>query len=428
VAATSGTTGTSGTGSLVDASVGDALSDAAVIDQIAADQGPPPPRVLTCQMTQAVPRLLDDFHTLTGAARTLNDGLAVQAVGNGTSVRILAQQSGNATDYLEYFASDVPSGMGAQTITSFGRVVDVRKKDANTTSVLVINQGDPGMPAPQPAELDLHQFNDSMSSSMPTIVPLTTPNQLGTSGGGNIEARFWPAADGSIALAASFQLPTGIYHGEFGMYAGSPAPLLPLQDDPNPDVVRPQAVVKIPTGASYVFTNQANPTEFEMKDGQMPQSRTIPGNAFVVDASMSSNGRMNVIMADFGTSLSLYVGQIDPAQAMTFDSTQLALAKQAASVTEVPFSQPSISGDQLFMLGPTGAGRELSLLWVDMAGHTRASQKLTDTVGLVKAGVIVPRDAFGSTLGGKFHVVWVERLGDSNGDYDQIFYDQMQCL
>jgi hypothetical protein len=51
-----------------------------------------------------------------------------------------------------------------------------------------------------------------------------------------------------------------------------------------------------------------------------------------------------------------------------------------------------------------------------------------DTTGLVKAGAVVPRDAFGSTLGGRFHVVWVERLGDANGDYDRVYYDQLQCF
>jgi hypothetical protein len=160
----------------------------------------------------------------------------------------------------------------------------------------------------------------------------------------------------------------------------------------------------------------------------MPTNRQFPGTPFVVDASMSSNGLMSVIMADFGATLRLLVGQINPAQAMTFDASQLAVAKEAAGPSEIPLSTPTITGDQLLMLGPTGAGRELSFLWVDMAGHTRTSQKLMDTTGLVKAGAVVARDAFGGTLGGRFHVVWVERLGDTNGDYDRVYYDQLQCF
>src|SRR5262249_23748632 len=126
----------------------------------------------------------------------------------------------------------------------------------------------------------------------------------------------------------------------------------------------------------------------------------------------------------------LFMGQIDPSQAFSFDPSTFVLAKSANSLTDVPIG--SLTGyvdDMLLFAGPTGVLRkELSLWFVDAGGQTRAEQKLADTPGEVSNAIVFPR---GTNVGpiGKYHLAWSESLIDDGGaKYDVLWYDQLECL
>ncbi len=84
--------------------------------------------------------------------------------------------------------------------------------------------------------------------------------------------------------------------------------------------------------------------------------------------------------------------------------------------------------DTLLFGGPTGLGRnQLSILFIDAAGRTRAEQKLADTAGEISNAVVIPRGS--SALIGQYHIAWSETVVDATGQkYDTVWYDQIECF
>jgi hypothetical protein len=398
----------------------------------------PPPRLLTCRFVIGTPmgghRMLDDFSTVTSGERTLDDKFFMTPLGNGSSVRILAQRR-NQPSYLEYFASDSPNNQPGQPIPSNGRMVDAHRIDMASSATLIL-QTLMGFPP----QLMLHRFDDSMNGSMPTVSPLTNPGDLGSSG--QIDARFSPAPDGTIAVAMSYVSATTGMTAGFGLYSGAVMRIIPLFSDmTNEDAVRPSAVSRVrPNNASYAFYGgqggQTTQVEYEIKDGARTildtNIRRFGGPEFVLAADVNAAGSFNVVMANVGTlmnpTLKLLLGQFDRSQAMTFSPSSLAVGKSATSIVDIPIGGMSGLGDDLlYLVGPTGATRrELSLLVVDVWGRTRAEQKLKDTLGEVGNAAIVPRGTGGVIS--KYHIVWSETRLDMNGKYDVVLYDQLECL
>jgi hypothetical protein len=429
-AATTGTTGGTGGagtgGSAVDSGVGDVKTEMA------------PPRVLQCRFligsAMGGHRKLDDYSTIMGMDRTLTDKLFMLPVSNGTSVRILTQLRGTQNNYLQYFASDGgSSGMMGQPIYAGGRLMEARKMDMNSSGALVLNQD------MHPPQFMLHRFDDANQNPMPAVNPLTNPGDIGTSG--QVEGSFAPAPDGTIALTMSFPSMTGnFFTAAFGLYTGTPVTIVPLFNDPNPDVARPTNVLRVrPASMNYAFFGQSPEVEYQIPDSagtlMQTQHRTVPGNLFVLMSGIDMMGKLNLVAADLGTammpSLKLYVGQTDPLQAFMFDTSAFVLAKSAASLADVPVggSMSGLTDDMLLFAGPTGISRkELSVWFVDIWGATRVEQKLADTMGEVSNAVAFPRGVIGSA-NNKWHIAWSETLLDGMGNkYDVLWYDQIECL
>jgi hypothetical protein len=420
-----GTAGSGTGGSATDSGVADVRQENA------------PPRVLQCRFTIGSAtgghRKLDDYSTFMGGDRTLADKFFMLPVGNGTTVRILTQLKGQQNNYLEYFASD-GGGVGTvQNVYSGGRLVDAHKIDLNSSGALFISTD------MHPPELVLHKFDDANQNWMPAVIQLTNPGDLG--GSGNVEASFSPAPDGTIALAMSFQPMTGmpVTQAAFGLYRGGMlARVIPLFTDPNSDNARPTGVVRMPGAENYAFYGQSPQIQYEVRDTAATVTdtnhRTVPGTAFIITSGMDAAGKLNLVAADLGTammpSLKLLVGQADLTQAFTFDPTTFVLAKNAASLADVPVGSLSgLTDDMLLFAGPTGFTRkELSVWFVDIWGQTRVEQKLADTMGEVSNGIAAPRGMIGSA-NNKWHIAWSETMTDAGGvKYDILWYDQIECL
>jgi hypothetical protein len=434
VTADSGAEGSGGSGGTVgDSGFADVPTDMTV-------------RTLTCRFVIGSPTgghvQLDDYSSLPGMPgqqRTLSDKFFIMPLANTTSVRILVQLGGGSDTYNEYFASDGGMTGPGQTVAAHGRLVAAQKLNSRQTVALVIENGgfdpDAGSGTPSTPRLTLHTFDDSNFSATPTMAAMTNPGQLGTSG--QIEAQFSPDLDGKIAIAASFELAAGRSRAGYALYTGAPVDLVPLLDDSNPDNVRPTALVHVRGTAGYAFVGQMPQSEFEIKDDPsmgMPTRRPIMGNAFALLANIDTGGLINIAAADIGTPLiphlKLYVGQVDVTRAMTFDTSSFVLAKDATSLTEVPIGTlAGWSDDFLLFAGPTGANAtELSILFLDVLGRTRAAQKLQDTQSPVSRGGITPRGVMGG-VGGRYHIAWAETHQDPGGTkYDVLWYDQIECL
>jgi len=111
---------------------------------------------------------------------------------------------------------------------------------------------------------------------------------------------------------------------------------------------------------------------------------------YVLAAGVNAAGKLNVAMVDSNgntSALSLLLGQFDVSRAMTFDQSQLVVGKQATSFSELPIG--SITGfvdDSLLFAGPTGTGKELSVLSLDAFGRKRIEQMLEATANKVTTG------------------------------------------
>jgi hypothetical protein len=400
-----------------------------------------PPRILSCRFVIGSAtgghRKLDDFSGLPASAeRMIGDKIFMLPTGNGTSVRILAQLNGQQTSYFEYFASDTGGMQMPIVIPSGGRLMDARKIDMNTSGALVLSQVNG-----QPPQLMLHRYDDIGMGGSPTVLPLTNPNDLGTSG--QIEARIAPAADGTIAVAFSYQTLPTMSRAAFGLYSGAPVRVVPLFDDPNQDATRPTGLMRLrPASLNYAFYGDpgTSQVEFQIPDGaQMlgdTMRRTVPGPAWVLmaDPSPSLMGKLNLVAVDLDFPMQrwfkMFLGQSDVMQAFTFDPNTLPLVRMSTSLLDTPIgSLNGLTGDMLLFAGPTGASRkELSVWFIDIWGQTRVEQKLADTPGEVSAGLAFPRGSIGGP-NNKYHLVWAETLLDGMGaKFNVLWYDQIECL
>jgi hypothetical protein len=306
-----------------------------------------------------------------------------------------------------------------------------------TGALIIRNGGKPDSDAglATSTQLVLHSFDDSNASATPTVAALTLDGELGSTG--SVDAHFLPSTDGKIALAAQFDVAPGMSRACYGLYSGSPVKMTSIFDDPNPDNVRPTSLVRVPGVAGYVFYGENPQYEYAIPDdpttGAMPTRRPIAANGFVILANPNSTGKFNLASADLGTplmpQLKLFTGQIDPTQIMTFDPKSFVLAKNATTLGEVPISAMNgYTDDFLLFAGPTGvSATELSILFLDVLGRTRAEQKLQDTRAPVNMAAIAPRGTVGGA-GGKYHIAWSETNMDANGKYDVLYYDQIDCL
>jgi hypothetical protein len=436
-----GSTGGSAGNTMGGGGTAGASGNAGLSDSGPADTPPDAPRPLVCRFTLGSAgnhKLLADFSTLpviAGSSRTLGDHLFLLPFNGGNQVRILGQFNGQQNTYVEYFASDSPPFPAGQTITSNGRLLDVHRLTPTSIGALVESTIDRTTNAQIPPQFELHTIRDGDFGPMPGVTPLTASGELGTSG--SIEGLFSPDADGNLAIAASFQMP-GTWRAAFGLFHPTNAPiaLTPVFDNVSGDAARPSIVLRVRSnGASYAFYGESPQVEYEFKDDlTMPGRRPILGNGFVVGATLDLLNKLNIAVADLGTMmaphLQLKVGQFDPSAAMTFDPMTLVIGKEAASLLDVPIgSAPGFTDDALLMAGPTGISRkELSILILDVYGHTRAEQKLDDTAFEIGIGALAPRGGIGG-IGGKYHVVWTETHTDPNGSkYDILYYDLIECL
>ncbi len=380
---------------------------------------------------------LDDLSTYAGTRHQFSDRFYMVPLTNTTSVRIFAEVGGGPdTTYNIYSGSDGGMPGIPQIIQANGRLVNAQKLNSRQTIALVVgNNYNPDTGMSSNPQLWLHTFDDSNFGTFPTMVPITNPNQLGTSG--NIEATFAPDADGRIAVAASFEVGTARTRAAYGLYQGASINLTTLAEDPTPDNMRPTALVHVRGVAGYTFIGQAPQLEFEVKDDGSsptpPSHRQIMTNQFMILGNIDTLGKINFGAADIGTALmpklALYLGQVDPSRAMTFDPASLTLAINATSINDVPIgSLNGFSDDLLYFAGSTGPnGNELSILFLDVLGRTRAAQKLQTTQGRISIATITPRGLMGG-VGGNYHIAWAETLVDpTNNKYDVLWYDQINC-
>jgi hypothetical protein len=386
---------------------------------------------------------LDDFSTAGTNGRTLSDKFFMLPLTNTSSVRILAQvqnQSMVGGAYYAYNGTDGGMPGPRQVIPSNGRLIGAQKLNPRQSLAMVIgnNTFDPDSGMPVPPLISLHTFDDSNFGTVPTVAPMTKPGGLGTNG--NIDASVYADADGKVAIAANFGIAGGQSRAAYGLYNGAPVDLIPLMDDPVQDNVRASTLTHVRGVAGYVFVGQAPQIEYEIPDDGadgsfmgVPPHRQLMTNTFVIMANQDTAGMFNLAAADVGTQLmpklALYTGQVTSTQLMTFDPTSFVLAKNAASLADVPVgSLNGWSDDLLYFAGATGVnGTELSILFIDALGRTRAEQKLADTMGRVNVGTITPRGVMGG-VGGKYHIAWSETLSDAMGQYDILWYDQIDCL
>jgi hypothetical protein len=162
--------------------------------------------------------------------------------------------------------------------------------------------------------------------------------------------------------------------------------------------------------------------------GSPPSSHPIGGNAFVTDMEPAAAGKVDIIMAEIGTTVGLRVGEIDEAKLATVVDTDLPLAKEAPDLSSIPFGDaPRFEGGLVSLVGPVGASRQqLGVMVIDPQGHLRVDLAPVARPGKVTTGGATPREW--TSITASLHLVWAETVAGDGGDYDVIYYNQVGCL
>jgi hypothetical protein len=117
-----------------------------------------------------------------------------------------------------------------------------------------------------------------------------------------------------------------------------------------------------------------------------------------------------------------------------FDALQLSALTQGASfgLHEVPVNKSSVSftNDQLVMAGlsPVAADQGINFVWMDSNAHVLGqavgdARLYHDRVGIQTTAVAFIQ----SGILASFYVAWIEEPSDTNGIYDVLYVDQVQC-
>jgi hypothetical protein len=129
----------------------------------------------------------------------------------------------------------------------------------------------------------------------------------------------------------------------------------------------------------------------------------------------------------------LYAGLVD---AVHFDGLQLSMLHQGPTygIHEVPAnkSNSAIAGDQLSIVGtsPISTDNGINFVWMDVTGRVLGQavgdSRLYNTRPGIQATAIAPVQTIAGVLA-TFFVGWIEERTDTDGAYDVLYVDQVQC-
>ena len=258
---------------------------------------------------------LDDYSTNANQNdRTLQDRFFMNQLITTNTVRIIAQHGGG-TEYLVYYTSDGGTPGPVFKVPNQGRVLEVHKTSATTTTAFAINDD----PAGGGQRFVMHTFDDTTQSSMPRdVVVLTKPGALGSSG--SVEGSFSPASDNKIGIFTSYS-GAGLNTAAFGFFdttAGVPIGVTALFADTDSNATRPNSSFRVPAQGIYGFFGEfgspGGQNELGIRDGQMSQMRKIQSAAtpadqslYVLTSTLNSAGKLNVAVAKADTNTGAFL-------------------------------------------------------------------------------------------------------------------------
>jgi hypothetical protein len=174
-------------------------------------------------------------------------------------------------------------------------------------------------------------------------------------------------------------------------------------------------------------------------DAGIVNPSSLPNNSLLAGAFPSTTDATKI--ATFAATLvtvptaqlSFYAGLVD---ATRFDSLQLSALTQGVSygLHEVPVNKSSVSftNDQLVMAGlsPVASDQGINFVWMDSHAHVLGQAVGDNRLYNTRVGIQTTAVAFIQSISGilaSFYVAWVEEPTDSNGVYDVLYVDQVQC-
>ena len=211
-------------------------------------------------------------------------------------------------------------------------------------------------------------------------------------------------------------------------------------DSPNPRAGRRQRVrgdrVGIPTSDAgvLIYKLPASGTNTSLVTPTPLPPNTLMAGAFPSTTDPTKIAAFAATLVTVPTAqLTFYAGLVEGGR---FDALQLSALTQGASfgLHEVPVNKSSVSftNDQLVMAGlsPVAADQGINFVWMDSNAHVLGqavgdARLYHDRVGIQTTAVAFIQSVAGILA--SFYVAWIEEPSDTNGIYDVLYVDQVQC-
>jgi hypothetical protein len=382
------------------------------------------PKLLTCRWVNAQPVTIDDYSSLMGELRTLGDRMFAEPLNGSNRVRFIAQHNGPQNAY-ELYDVDDHGNANHQTISSNGRITDVRRTSSTAISGLVVNTTN--------ARLDLHVMADDSMGQTAVISPLTNPGQLPNSGETEAVLGLNPRVPSELAFATSYVPAQGRVTAGFGVYLqNGPVDITEIATlSASKDALMPRGIVRSSQGTTYAFVGDPTSVIVTKMGGTPSALRAIGEKTIVLDLVMDDREGVDVMAAELGNPPALLVGNVAAGQLDGFTTKDLVPIRQFTGLGDVPIGGPShFRNGSIVLAGPLGGqgSTKLGFLWLTSSGQivTNADISGGAIMGGIHSAVAAPRQMFG-TLGGEFHVLWTEQYASSNGAYEKLMYDLLTC-
>lgn len=400
---------------------------------------------LGCKWTvKGLPNLVvEDLSTQTAKDdRSLNNTLYIEH-GEGEKAHIVVTHPG--PENLHIYTVNHDSLVVHRSLTSNpGWPTGMVRHKANAAGIVVQSYvccgPDGGTSEPM---LGLIELSDNDFSQPDAGLPAVPVTQLGTFGQIDQmrEFRALPDPDhNGFYFVATYRVQGGsaqeLYRASYGHFMGSPVPVTEVARAANEDVVRPGALVHVDTNALVYLGGNMDATAlalYTIPDGA-PQSFTQTNMsvapAFMMDIGLSSNGMLDVGLAEIGASAKLYTGQVPVAKAGSFALSDLN-SFDYGGLSGFPGGDAFWRQDALIFVAPRfNIETELGILWIDVTGQVRIKATLANALsgGTILRAAMVPKSAPG-VMGARLHVAWIEHATPDAGlPYDVLRYGMLECV
>jgi hypothetical protein len=376
------------------------------------------------------------------AGRQFGGNGLVLGVTNDQEARIVVQVSQNSSgEAFRVYNVRWPGQLDSLwTFTGTGGLMNAQVTPTGITAILE-NQGydggpittllaqplpanvrdQPSLPQPFPLTFPLGSFNGSaylLELGLDDEFVLTQPQTVNGSSYGSLRA----SRDGGPGVPSMFATSTQQHGDSPTLVQGGGSVFAALGSDPTSDAG--VVVYKLP--ANGINTGPVTPT--------LLATNTLIAGAFPSTTNPTKIATFAATLVTVPTAqLTFYAGLVEGGR---FDALQLSALTQGASfgLHEVPVNKSSVSftNDQLVMAGlsPVAADQGINFVWMDSNAHVLGQAVGDARLYHDRAGIQTTSVAFIQSVAGilaSFYVAWIEEPSDTNGIYDVLYVDQVQC-